>query len=563
MNALNRFFSLRDRGSRRPDRKVGNRRRAIMRVEPLEGRQLLSTFTVTNTSDNSNAGSLRWAITQSNATGTGTNTIKFDIPSSSGTPLNDSGVGDYYQINLNSPLPAITRPVNINGNTETSETGAWSGYTPVEVVGSGITTSALGLDITANNTTVQGLSIVGFKGGGVEVSGVTGVTLNENWVGITPDQGSVGNTTFGVELTGGATNAVISDSVISANKGNGLVIDGSTHNEVEGNTIGLTPDGTDSEANQGDGVLLVSYAGYNTIGGTAVGQRNVISSNLNEGVEIGQGTQHNVVAGNIIGLDSSGSSFARGNGDNGVELDLGASDNTVGGSTAAALNVISGNVNNGVVITGSGTSQNVVEGNNIGTNITGSSSTDSGDGNSLGNGWDGVLVESSASFNTVGGTTAGARNLISGNAENGVALNDVSNVLVEGNDIGTDATGMKPLGNGADGVLVHAGASNVTIGGTVTGAGNLISGNGGDGVDLNSANEVSIKGNDIGTNKSGTLTAGMGNASYGVDVVDSSNIQIGAIGTDPSLAENTILGNGGMAIEVSGSTNVTVGKNVT
>ena len=136
----------------------------------------------------------------------------------------------------------------------------------------------------------------------------------------------------------------------------------------------------------------------------------------------------------------------------------------------------------------------------IGTNLNGSSTTDTGDGDSLSNGWDGVLVEDGASYVTVGGTTAGKRNIISGNGQNGVALNDVGHVVVEGNFIGTDATGMDPLGNGADGVLVHAEAYNCTIGETPA---------------------------------------------------------------DPALAENTVLGNGELAIAVSGSTHVTIGKNIT
>jgi hypothetical protein len=569
MNALNRFFSFRDRGSCRPDRRPANRRRATMGLEALEGRQLLSTFTVTNTNDTTNtnssvyAGSLRAAITQSNATTGGTNAIIFKIPSSYGSQFNE---GDYdYQINLTAPLPAITHAVNIEGNSQTG--GTWEGYPDVEVFapGSGSASAGVGLKITASNTTVEGLSIGGFKDGGVEVSGAKGVTLSEDWVGISPDGASVGNTGFGVELINGTQKAVIADSVISANIGNGVVINGAStsQNEVEGDTIGLGPGCTYSEPNQGDGVLLVSNASFNSIGGSATSQRNVISGNWNEGVEIGKGADHNLVAGNIIGLDSSGNAFAFGNGDNGVEMDPGTTYNTVGGTSAGAANVISGNVNSGVVITGSGPSYDVVEGNKIGTNLNGSSTTDTGDGDSLSNGWDGVLVEGGASYVTVGGTTAGKRNIISGNGQNGVALNDVSYVVVEGNYIGTDVTGMKALGNGADGVLVHAGAYNCTIGGMVAGAGNLISSSGADGVGLNSVTGVWIQGNDIGTNESGTAAPGLGNTGDGVDVVDSNFVRIGEIGTDPALAENTILGNGEMSIEVSGSTHVTLGKNIT
>jgi hypothetical protein len=123
----------------------------------------------------------------------------------------------------------------------------------------------------------------------------------------------------------------------------------------------------------------------------------------------------------------------------------------------------------GVAILGfGGTSGNLVQGNLIGTNKDGTAA--------LGNGW-GVLIRDGAADNTIGGTTPEARNLISGNAE-GVVLNAAaSHNTVAGNYIGTDLSGTAAVGNSIVGINILNGASNNTIGGTTPGAGNLISGN--------------------------------------------------------------------------------------
>ena len=117
-------------------------------------------------------------------------------------------------------------------------------------------------------------------------------------------------------------------------------------------------------------------------------------------------------------------------------------------------------------------STNVVQGNFIGTDITGTAK--------LANGGDGVVVGGLFGFVTngvtIGGTTAAARNIISGNGSNGIETGDASTTLIQGNFIGTDVSGTNNLGNTGIGVSLNS--TNNTIGGTMAGAGNVIAFNG-------------------------------------------------------------------------------------
>jgi hypothetical protein len=254
--------------------------------------------------------------------------------------------------------------------------------------------------------------------------------------------------------------------------------------------------------NQDNGISISSGASGNTIGGTAPGAPNVISGNNRNGVVItDSGTSANVVENDIIGLDASGTK-AIPNPNDGVLVTNGGSGNVIGDATGGTRNIISGNRNNGVEISGVGTSANQVVGDIIGLDVTGETVLGT-DGESLRNCDDGVVVQGGAANNAIGGLTntpgVGAGNVISGNNFNppfvdgpfavgtsgsGVLIRDggSSGNVVEGNIIGLDATGTHsrdangvPLGN-AGGVAVLA-ASNNTIGGTVAGARNIISNN--------------------------------------------------------------------------------------
>jgi len=170
-----------------------------------------------------------------------------------------------------------------------------------------------------------------------------------------------------------------------------------------------------------------------------------------------------VLQGNFIGADVTGKA-GLGNRYNGIQLD--GTNGTIGGTAPEARNVISGNAIRGVFL-GNATGV-VIQGNLIGTDAAGTADLGNGEGVELYGG----------SNNTVGGTTAGAGNVISGNAWGvGIGYGETG-ALIEGNLIGTNAAGTAGLGNTLGGVVVYHGATSNTIGGTAVGAGNTIAHNG-------------------------------------------------------------------------------------
>jgi titin len=208
-------------------------------------------------------------------------------------------------------------------------------------------------------------------------------------------------------------------------------------------------------------------------------------------------------------------------------MEVGGTANVVGGTTAEARNIISGSLYEGVKV--GGTSDRV-QGNYIGTDVTGTQSLQNGEGVYIANG----------SNNLIGGTAAGAGNLISGNRFWGVEVFRNGNVI-QGNRIGTDVSGTQALGNGVDGIYVWSGANN-QVGGTETGAGNLISGNARHGVfiaalDSNGGNIV--QGNFIGTDVTGTQA--IGNGRDGIQISRSNN---NTVAGEAAGAGNTIAFNG-------------------
>jgi hypothetical protein len=182
--------------------------------------------------------------------------------------------------------------------------------------------------------------------------------------------------------------------------------------------------------------------------------------------------------------------------------------------------VINGFGKHGVDIYGSGATGNVIVGNYIGTNANGTDAP--------GNGWRGVYIRDGAQNNTIGGDTAGVRNILSGN-DCGVYIWDSDGNTISGNYIGTDANGTGALGNSV-GVRIDGGAQNNSI------EQNIISNSESMGVFITGTDVMSntLSCNYIGTDVSGT--ADMGNTEHGIRISDGA--QNNTIGPNNIIAHN-------------------------
>ena len=288
------------------------------------------------------------------------------------------------------------------------------------------------------------------------------------------------------------------------------------NNVIQGNHLGVDAAGTVARPNP-RGILMFNSSN-NLIGGTTAAARNVISGNTSEGMEI-QGS-NNVIQGNFIGTNAAGTEAIQNS--SGVSISVPSSiNNVIGGTAPGAGNLISGNTQRGIAANTAGT---VIQGNLIGTDVTGTRKIPNGNG-----------IEAAAENVLIGGLTASARNIISGNDGDGVSFGGDGS-KVQGNYIGTDITGTLPLGNGSSGV---GAGTNALIGGTVPEARNVIAANG-VGITLRFAGVTSssiVQGNYIGTDVTGNRA--LGNTFVGI-AIHGANCLVG--GVVPG-AGNVISGN--------------------
>lgn len=412
------------------------------------------------------------------------------------------------------------------------------------------------------------------EGDGTENNLIQGNFIGTNATGTAP----VGNAFAGIMIRDGAASNTIGGTnagegnVVSGNGdpsdggpdyfgngvasdyGMGIIITGSTttDNLVLGNLIGTNAEGTGPVPNRQRGVYIRGQAFSNFIGGVEPGAGNTISGNgvgtqaAHTGLAIvGLGTAGNFVRGNKIGTNAAGTGRI-GSQELGLYLYDGASVNIIGGTEAGAGNLISGNNSRGVVIAGnsfSGTfsSANILQGNFIGTDVTGQAAVPNINS--------GLSISDTATFNLIGGSAPGAGNLISGNVNDGLIIfgSDATNNIVQGNKIGTDSTGTRALPNTILGVFLNVGTSNNQIGGTAEGAGNLISGNGTDGLRIAGGSfNNTVEGNLIGTDITGTI--GLGNTGSGVSIQEQAVDNI--VGGLAAAARNIIASNKMYGVEM-------------
>ena len=202
--------------------------------------------------------------------------------------------------------------------------------------------------------------------------------------------------------------------------GRGIVLQNAGGNTIQGNHVGTDPGGLVARNNTGEGVFI-SDSPNNLIGGSGPGEGNLLSGN-NGGIRVNS-TGGNLIQGNRIGTEFTGTS-AIGNMSNGIWLNS-STNNLIGGSGAGEGNVIGASGGHGILVFGGG--DNTVRGNRVGTDVSGA-------GN-LWNGQHGILLISSTSNNTIGGTNAGDGNTIAFNTLAGVSVASGTGNRILGNAI--------------------------------------------------------------------------------------------------------------------------------
>lgn len=518
-----------------------------------------ATYTVSNL-NNSGAGSLRQAMTNANSN-VGPDTIKFTV---SGT------------ISPTSQLPSLTDNRTIIDAYD-RWSGTWPDGSPGDTInGSSAGYSSHGIVINgADYCEIRGLYIRSFRGGrGIMLDGsaqyntiggtgpgmrnvivdnaTEGIMLYSsdcrynkiigNYVGVRADGTTADSNDEGVEIfgwyntLGGSTAA--ERNIISGNTPRrGIEIERyAAYNVVKGNYIGTDKTGTIAVPNTiGIGIMRdeVAQPNYNIIGGTSPGDRNIISGNTGAGISIPDvnpdygywsSSNGNVVIGNWIGLNVNGNALPQ---DTGIAITAGVSD-TIGGLSAGARNVISGNTLYGIYISGYSADNHIIQGNYIGSDPTGTAPRPNGTG---------IFIGGSADANLVGGTSPAARNIISGNTNYGINItgSGTNYNTVKNNYIGTDVTGAANLGNGSSGIRIANGTQNDTIG--VAGQGNIIAynGAGSTGIALvsdNSTRQIRISGNSFFNNSGLAIDLNNNGVTLNDDIYNNTGTTIGNRGID-------------------------------
>jgi len=331
-----------------------------------------------------------------------------------------------------------------------------------------------------------------------------------------------------------------------------VVLDGYTQSGAQANSVAAPGVSNAILKIELDGSLVGAVNGLTLTAGNSTIQGLVINRFGQHGINVSGGGS-NAIAGNYVGTDVTGTIDL---GNLGKGLEVWSANNTIGGTTAAARNLVSGSQQAGIQLRDPAATGNLVAGNFVGTDVTGAAD--------LGNGEDGVRFTGGASSNTIGGTTAGARNVISGNDNQGITFWNATdaNNLIQGNYIGINAAGTAAVANGTlatpwGGIGIDG--TNNTFGGTAPGAGNVISGNLGAGIEVYSSGHT-IQGNFIGTDASGT--AAIANTTSGVILFSVSNTTIGgaAAGAGNRIAFN---GDRGIRLEATAGTgNAVLGNEI-
>ena len=360
-------------------------------------------------------------------------------------------------------------------------------------------------NILIGGTTETERNVISGNGGyGINLSGVASAMVRHNYIGtdmsgsasISNSQSSIAS---GVGVNSGSIIVDILNNVISgntSNSANGVFINGADIITLQGNMIGTDSTGNAALGNGSNGIDIANTTNI-TIGGTIPSERNIISANAADGINVRSSTSNLDIFGNYVGIDTSGNN-GLGNSRNGIELDQ-ASSVKIGDGSSDGRNIISNNGFNG--IRNADSPGTLVKGNYIGTNAAGTVA--------LGNRLHGLVISDSANVE-IGGNGADDRNIIADSGVLGVfASGSSNNTRFEGNLIGMLEDGTTPAGNFLAG-LVTSGTNGVTI------HNNVLSANGDSGAYIANSPNTTLTDNNIGVDETGNTN--QGNGLYGIEV---------------------------------------------
>ena len=381
-------------------------------------------------------------------------------------------------ISLNTPLPVVSNPdhaITIDGGGD------------VRIDGTPIAVPSVGFEVRSSNVSLHGLVLTNFDAAGIFIGGeiqnvsVTGCLIGTDGNITGPNGDGIAVSSASNVRIGGATPAL--RNVISGNQRIGILLFSNAGvTTIQGNYIGTTPDGLLPLGN-GTGIKIEGGTGH-TIGGDQPGQGNVISGSsaaIAGALWFSFAGANSTVQGNIIGLDATGTSVVP-NATNGIVIDN-ANNIRLGGATAAARNVISGNSNIGIIVVAS--DNTIIQGNYIGVNAEGTGSFPNSRG---------IYIEN-ADNTQIGGTAPGTGNVISSNLQNGILQMAGGSVIIQGNTVGMDASRQLDLGNGGSGITLSDASG--TVGGLSAAAANVVAHNFGAGIEFSGSVPVTVRRNSI------------------------------------------------------------------
>lgn len=405
-----------------------------------------------------------------------------------------TGVGP-HRIVLTAALPIVVHPIVIDGSTQPGFSVANS---QIIVDGNTLGITGITLSSAASNSFISGLSLGNFVN--ALLIQAQGVHIESNLIGIEPTGAPIPNTNAGIRIENtngtviGGYSAVQRNYIAGNNTVNsfGIQIISSIGDTIAGNYIGLAPDGITPIPNR-RGLVVEGSSRFTMIGGEYGVGGNYISGNAVEAILVRGSSDSLFIYGNVIGLNLLDERVRN---LQGIVISGTGQGHRIGAGTIEYRNVISGQNepgNSGISIATAG---NFIQFNYIGTSREGDAAISN---------WYGITLATGASASSV------TDNVISGNGEGIRVFGGVSNIIIQRNKIGTDVTGLIPLGNSAVGIRLNG--NNSIVGGTIT-DGNIIAANG-DGIFMDgNAFQNIIRGNFIGTDITGNVAMGNNRGMY-------------------------------------------------